>query len=32
MSLKYIQHGVYGDVMIIFSSPYSIYLKGIIKI
>ena len=26
--LKYIEYGVYGDLVIIYTKPYSIYLRG----
>ena len=28
--LKYIEYGVYGDLIIIYPKPYSIYLRGTI--
>ena len=30
--LKYIEHGVYGDLIIIYPEPISIYLKGTIVV
>ena len=30
--LKEIEHGVYGDLVIIYPRPYSIYLGGILYI
>ena len=28
--LKWIEHGVYGDLIIIYPRPYSMYFKGIV--
>ena len=30
--LKYIEYGVYGDVIITYPKPYSIYLRGTIRL
>ena len=30
--LRQIEYGLYGDLMIIYSKPYSIYLRGIISL
>ena len=32
VSLKYIEHGVYGDLIMICPKPYSIYLRGSITL
>ena len=32
VSLKYIEHGVYGDLIMIYPKPYSIYLRGSITL
>ena len=31
VALKYIEYGVYGDLMIIYPKPYSIYSRGTIE-
>ena len=32
VTLKYIEYGVYGDLIVIYPKPYSIYLRGTVRV